>query len=122
MARAAAQLTLLQSDGFVPADRVVRDRIRTDLDSNLCVEAGAGTGKTTVLVSRIVEVLRQGHASIDEIAVITFTEKAAAELAARVREELERALASPESGPDERERLRQAIIGLHRARIERLID
>jgi ATP-dependent exoDNAse (exonuclease V) beta subunit len=118
MARAATQLTLSPSDGFAPADQAVRDRIRTDLDSNLCVEAGAGTGKTTVLVSRIVEVLRQGYASIDEIAVITFTEKAAAELAARVREELERALASPECGPEERERLRQAILGLHRARIE----
>ena len=43
---------------FKPADLAARDRIRTDLSRNLCVEAGAGTGKTTVLVSRIVEVLR----------------------------------------------------------------
>ena len=51
-----------------------------------------GTGKTTVLVDRIVEVLRTGHATVDEIAVITFTEAAAAELAARVRQKLEAAL------------------------------
>ena len=43
---------------------------------------------------RVVEVLRTGHATVDEIAVITFTEAAAAELAARVRQELEDALAA----------------------------
>ena len=48
---------------FVPIDQDVRERIRTDLGTNLCVEAGAGTGKTTVLVERIVEVLRTGHAT-----------------------------------------------------------
>ena len=46
-----------------------------------------------MLVSRIVELLRAGAVSVDEIAVITFTEAAAAEIAARVRQELERALA-----------------------------
>ena len=71
---------------FIPIDQAERDRIRTDLDANLCVEAGAGTGKTTVLVDRVVEVLRTGYATVDEIAVITFTEAAAAELAARVRQ------------------------------------
>ena len=74
-------------------DAAARERIRTDLTANLCVEAGAGTGKTTVLVSRLVEILRTGHASVDEIAVITFTDAAAAELAGRVREALELARA-----------------------------
>ena len=71
------------------ADTDARERIRTSLDESLLVEAGAGTGKTTVLVARVVEVLRTGHATIDELVVITFTEKAATELAARVREGLE---------------------------------
>ena len=53
-----------------------------------------GTGKTTVLVARLVEMLRTGHATIDELVVITFTEKAATELAARVREGLEDARAT----------------------------
>jgi ATP-dependent helicase/nuclease subunit A len=102
---------------FTPADAEQRERIRTDLDANLCVEAGAGTGKTTVLVSRVVEILRRGHASVDELAVITFTEAAAAELAGRVRQELEDALvrASDES---ERVRIHHALQGLHRAHIE----
>jgi ATP-dependent helicase/nuclease subunit A len=104
---------------FVPEDQAQRDRIRYDLDSNLCVEAGAGTGKTTVLVSRIVELLRSGRVSIDEIAVITFTEKAAAELAARVRDGLEKAQREcPEDDVTQREALTEALLGLHRARIE----
>ena len=60
----------------------------------MCVEAGAGTGKTTVLVERIVEILRTGHAQVEQLAVITFTEKAAAELASRVRRGLEAATAA----------------------------
>ena len=34
-----------------PIDQPIREQIRTDLDENLCVEAGAGTGKTTSLVA-----------------------------------------------------------------------
>ena len=82
-----------------------------------CVEAGAGTGKTTSLVGRIVELLASGHATVDELAVITFTEKAAAELSARVREELEDAIAD-EGDDGRRERLAEAVRGLYRARIE----
>lgn len=98
-------------------DQDVRERIEHDLETNLCVEASAGTGKTTVLVARIVEILRSGQARIEELAVITFTEKAAAELSARVREGLERALARAED-PDEKERIEIALRQLNRARIE----
>ena len=102
---------------FVPIDEGVRERIRSDLGTSLCVEAGAGTGKTTVLVARVVEALRSGHTSVDELAVITFTEAAAAELAARVRQELEDAFASA-TADDERERIHAALTGLHRAHVE----
>ena len=40
---------------FQPSDQVQRDRILTDLDITLFVEAGAGTGKTSSLVGRIIE-------------------------------------------------------------------
>src|SRR5215472_5943432 len=54
------------------------------------VLAGAGTGKTTVLVERIAWLIEQGHARPDEILAITFTENAAAELKARVERRLKR--------------------------------
>jgi ATP-dependent helicase/nuclease subunit A len=84
---------------------------------SLLVEAGAGTGKTTSLVGRVVEVLASGQATVDEIALITFTHKAAAELSARVREGLEEAVEA-EGDEERRERLASAIRGLYRARVE----
>ena len=42
-------------------DQAARDRIVNDLDSNLGVEAAAGTGKTTVLVERVVNLLASGR-------------------------------------------------------------
>ena len=73
-----------------PVDQPARDRITTDLDANLFVEAGAGAGKTSSLVGRIVALVRSG-VDIGSIAAITFTEKAAAELRHRLRGELARA-------------------------------
>ncbi|MEJ7717449.1 MAG: UvrD-helicase domain-containing protein [Thermoleophilaceae bacterium] len=99
-------------------DQPARDAIAADVDESLVVEAGAGTGKTTVLVERIVSVLASGRASIDEIAVITFTEKAAAELAVRVRQRLEEVRRAGDPSPAERERLDHAVANLYRARIE----
>ena len=63
-------------------------RIRSDLDTTLFVEAGAGAGKTSSLVARIVSLVRAG-VPITGIAAITFTEKAAAELRSRTRLSLE---------------------------------
>jgi len=97
-------------------DQRARERIATDLDSNLGIEAAAGTGKTTVLVERVVNLLASGRVTADQLVVITFTEKAAAELSARVREALERRGATGSS--EERERLLRAARQLYRARIE----
>ena len=72
-------------------DAVERERIRSSLDESLIVEAAAGTGKTTELVARIVNVLATGRARVDQMLAVTFTEKAAGELKLRLREELERA-------------------------------
>jgi len=46
----------------------------------MLVMAGAGTGKTTVLVERIVRLIERGHAQPGQILAITFTDNAAEEL------------------------------------------
>ncbi len=66
-----------------------RQRIREQLDDTVIVEAAAGTGKTTELVARILNVLARGRAAIEQIVAVTFTEKAAGELKLRLRKELE---------------------------------
>jgi len=73
------------------ADQPARDRIRSDLATNLLVEAGAGSGKTTCLVERMLSLVRQGE-PVERIAAVTFTRKAANELRERFQVELERAI------------------------------
>ena len=72
-------------------DAPERERIRHSLDESLLIEAAAGTGKTTELVTRIVNVLATGRARVDQMLAVTFTEKAAGELKLRLREGLEQA-------------------------------
>jgi ATP-dependent helicase/nuclease subunit A len=55
-------------------------------EGSILVSAGAGTGKTSVLVERFVRAVLEDGVAVDSILAITFTEKAAAQLAARVRE------------------------------------
>ena len=49
------------SNAMEPQDQAVRDRFLRALDRNAVVEAGAGTGKTTLVVDRIVALV-QGRA------------------------------------------------------------
>jgi DNA helicase-2/ATP-dependent DNA helicase PcrA len=52
----------------------------------LLIVAGAGTGKTTAITRRIAHLIAQGKARPEEILALTFTDKAAAEMEARVDE------------------------------------
>lgn len=90
-----------------PPDAEQRRAIEQDLESNLFVEAGAGSGKTESLVRRILELFAQGVAQPSEIAVITFTRKAAAELRQRVQVRLEEA-GCDEQDAERRKRLQEA--------------
>jgi ATP-dependent helicase/nuclease subunit A len=90
-----------------PPDVDNRRRISADLATTLFVEAGAGAGKTTALVARIVNLVRS-DVPITAIAAITFTEKAAAELRTRTRQLL---------GADDDPRCRAALDRLDHAPI-----
>lgn len=72
------------------SDERTRAAIRERLGDTMLVEAGAGTGKTSALVDRVVSLVASG-VRIERIAAITFTERAAAELRDRVRGGLEAA-------------------------------
>jgi ATP-dependent helicase/nuclease subunit A len=101
-----------------PADQDVRERLLTDLDSTFFVEAGAGTGKTTAVVSRIVELIAHGRLEIPRLVAITFTEAAAGELRARVREAVQGAASDPLRPADQSERCRLAAGSIEDATID----
>jgi ATP-dependent helicase/nuclease subunit A len=94
-----------------PNDWEARNRIVDDLETNLLVEAGAGSGKTTSLVGRMVSLIRTGSAQVDRIAAITFTNKAADELRERFRLALEKSLSSTDHA-EEKQRYAAAMEGL----------
>ena len=96
-------------------DAGARETIRKDLDTNLIVEAAAGTGKTTELVNRMIAALRTSRARIDHVAAVTFTHKAAGELKVRLRQKLDEARQTAPDG--ERDNLEDALKRLEEASI-----
>jgi ATP-dependent exoDNAse (exonuclease V) beta subunit len=78
-----------------PPDQDARDRIVNELGSTLFVEAGAGSGKTSALVDRVLALIDSGAVELGAVAAITFTEKAGDELRGRIRQALERAIDDP---------------------------
>ena len=107
------------------ADQTARDRISSDLGSTLFVEAGAGSGKTRALVDRVVALIGAGVA-MENIAAITFTEKAAAELRDRIRQQLRSAETREDLGEERTEtallQLDGAAVGTLHAFAQRMLS
>lgn len=88
-----------------------------DVHRHISVVANAGSGKTTVLVERYVDIIQYGHATAHEVVALTFTEKAAGEIRRRIAETIRRRYS--ETGDQHernrlemlREQLSSAIIG-----------
>jgi ATP-dependent helicase/nuclease subunit A len=95
-----------------PPDQAARDRIAGALASNLLVEAGAGSGKTTAMVQRLVALIVNGVTTIDGVVAVTFTRKAAAELRERFQDQLEQAFRSAAQQSREQARARAALDNL----------
>lgn len=100
-------------------DQAQRDAAVMERARNVIVDAGAGTGKTTILVGRLVEMLapttNEPAIPISRIGAITFTRKAAGELRLRIRERLLEELADVHLGSDRDTQLRDALAGLDTA-------
>ncbi|MHC4599715.1 MAG: UvrD-helicase domain-containing protein [Planctomycetota bacterium] len=114
-------------------DAEARRLFQTEFRRTFLVEAGAGTGKTTLLVGRLLSALARGVTDAPGLVAITFTERAAAELQVRIRQALETVVTSgvralPDhareafegldpTDPKVVERLRNALHDLDRAHI-----
>jgi ATP-dependent helicase/nuclease subunit A len=71
-------------------DQEARAAAETTFDRNIVVIAGAGTGKTTLLVNRLVHLLMKEPrpVPVTQVVALTFTNKAATEMKVRLRERL----------------------------------
>nr|MBA3613464.1 UvrD-helicase domain-containing protein [Nitrospirales bacterium] len=81
------------------SDADARQIAETTFDRNVVVLAGAGTGKTTLLVNRLIHaLLREPHPlRLTDMLALTFTNKAANEMKARLRDRLHGLLADCEA-------------------------
>ena len=79
-------------------DAEARRLAQTTFTQNVVVTAGAGTGKTSLLVNRFVYLLMREPSPVDimQVVALTFTNKAATEMKERLRESLS-ALMKPEA-------------------------
>jgi ATP-dependent exoDNAse (exonuclease V) beta subunit len=105
--------------GHVLPDDPARERIKTSLERTLFVEAGAGSGKTSALVQRIVATVLDAGLPVPlrHIAAVTFTEKAAAELRDRLRAAFEQARTTAGPGSARGQRADVALEDLDEAAI-----
>jgi|GEM_PF-5473065 ATP-dependent helicase/nuclease subunit A len=83
---------------LIASDQKSRIEINSNFKQNIFVEAGAGSGKTTAMVGRIIEALRRGLTTIDRIVAITFTNEGAASLRSKIQTELQRAINEENEG------------------------
>ncbi|MCG8425371.1 MAG: UvrD-helicase domain-containing protein [Proteobacteria bacterium] len=101
---------------------------RLERDRHHVVEASAGTGKTYLIEHRVVDLLLTTETAIEQILVVTFTERATAELRFRIRRLIEAVSSACDhsAGPDEphwlidqaaRRTLRDALMSFDRAAI-----
>ena len=84
-------------------------------NGNLLVSAAAGSGKTAVLVERIISMIldTEEKVDIDKLLVVTFTNAAASEMRERIGDAISKALENDPSN----ERLQKQILFLNRANI-----
>ena len=82
-------------------------------ERNILVSAAAGSGKTAVLVERIIQKITQDKVDIDKLLIVTFTNAAAAEMRERIRDAIEKKL---EEEPEDTHLQRQFTL-VHNAQI-----
>lgn len=83
----------------------------SELDKSMSISAGAGSGKTRVLVERFWNLVESGQVRVDEILAVTFTRKAAHELIDRVRKRIDESDWNEIQKMNLKENLSRAYIG-----------
>lgn len=84
------------------------------LDKSVLVSAAAGSGKTAVLIQRIINIILQNKADVDEMLVVTFTNNAASEMRLKLSKALKKKI---KEDPANKDRYREQLSKLYKANI-----
>lgn len=96
-------------------EKAVREELIALTNKNIFIKAGAGAGKSTLMVERLVEQAKQGNQPFDETVAITFTNKAATDLEAKLME-------SVSNNKDLLEQLPDLTIGTIHSFCQKILD
>ena len=89
----------------------------TERHKSLLVSAAAGSGKTAVLVERVIRLIRDEDVSLENMLIVTFTNAAAAEMKERIYDALNKQLSGGALSPDRQRHIRTQLSLLGRANI-----
>lgn len=84
------------------------------LDKSVLVSAAAGSGKTAVLIERIIKIILDGKADVDQMLVVTFTKAAAAEMRLKLAKAIKNQI---KKDPENTNKLKIQLNKLYRAYI-----
>ena len=84
------------------------------VDKSVLVSAAAGSGKTSVLIERIIRIILEGKANVDDLLVVTFTDAAAAEMRQRLTYAIRKRMADH---PEDASYMKDQLSRMYRAYI-----
>ncbi|MDY7033731.1 MAG: UvrD-helicase domain-containing protein [Thermodesulfobacteriota bacterium] len=89
---------------------VVNDCTEIDLNRHALIEASAGTGKTYMIERLVVRLLKENpDITLENILIVTYTEKATCELSIRIREILEKELKNPGNDDEVTQKIKETL-------------
>ncbi|MBQ5533945.1 MAG: UvrD-helicase domain-containing protein, partial [Lachnospiraceae bacterium] len=94
-----------------------QQRFINERDHNVLVSAAAGSGKTAVIVERVIKLITTEGYSVSELLVVTFTKAAAAEMRDRIRDAIAEALLDGSMTEEVREHLLKQMTLIYSADI-----
>lgn len=86
----------------------VEQQTAIDVKGKAIVSASAGSGKTTVMIAKIIQLILDG-AKVSEILAVTFTKKAASQMKDKLKRELIKAVNADTTSAEERKRLKEQL-------------
>lgn len=97
--------------------QIIKDSSEIDIEKHALIEASAGTGKTFIIENIVARLIVEEGVPLDQILLVTFTEKATGELRKRIRERIEIRMRERKTSDDEAALLENALINFDAASI-----
>ncbi len=97
--------------------KTIQQPTAIDLQLHAVIEASAGTGKTYTITHLVLRLMLEQAVSLNEILLVTFTDKATSELRSRIREGIEDTLRNTELSAVQDQRLQAALRDINQASI-----